>query len=452
MPHAQWQEEILKRGELYYVGGSVRDRLLGLEEPAPDTDYLVRKLPPDELEEMLSSFGSVHLVGKAFGVYKFTPRKETQSFDIAYPRKEASTGPGHRDFKVDWDWDLPVEADLGRRDFTINAIAQSVRDGTLVDPLGGAKDILQRRLRMVFPQAFEEDPLRILRGARFAARFSLVVENRTIEAMRASARLMGTLSQERVQEEFTKLLTQCDAPSVGLTLMHEIGVLNVVFPELDRGAGVIQNEYHPDDVFVHSLKSCDCAPRQNLAVRWAALLHDLGKVDKKMTIEEEGEAPRVVFYGHEVESAAITQHVLRRLRYSNAFVEKCQKLVRYHMFDYQPEWSQAAIRRLIRRVGEENMDDMFLLREADCRSRDADEGIAILGELKARVNDELSKGRAFKLADLAIGGADVMEALGLPEGPEVGKVLDALLEAVIEDPALNTREKLIDLARKGLAK
>ncbi len=444
MPQAKWQKEILKRGEIFYIGGAVRDRLMGLEASTPDTDYLVRKIPPEELEEILSQLGGIQLVGKSFGVYKFTPRGETETVDIAYPRKEASTGPGHRDFSVDWDWKLPVEADLGRRDFTINAIAENVRDGSLVDPLGGEEDIHHRILRMVFPQAFEEDPLRILRGARFTARFGLTIEKPTLEAMRANASLLDSLSQERIQEEFTKLLTQCPKPSTGFQLLHELGALEVVFPELDRSVGVEQNEYHPDDIFVHSLKSCDAAPRENLAVRWAALLHDLGKVDSKQTIQKEEAEPRVVFYGHETESAEIAHRVLRRLRYSNMLIHKCETLVKYHMFDYRPEWNNATVRRFIRNVGETNLHDLFLLREADCRSRDLLDSIEKLGELKKRVDEERSRGRALKIKDLAVSGKDVMEVLDIKEGPVVGKVLAELLEAVIEDPSLNTREKLIE--------
>ena len=130
----QWQQEIMDRGELFCVGGVVRDDLLGLPSVDEDIDYLVRGLPPEELEGILSAHGHVVFVGKSFGVYKFKPPTRTREIDIAYPRTEVSTGPGHRDFDVKWDWRLPVEADLGRRDFTINAIARNLADGRIVDP------------------------------------------------------------------------------------------------------------------------------------------------------------------------------------------------------------------------------------------------------------------------------------------------------------------------------
>ncbi|MFH1754154.1 MAG: HD domain-containing protein [Candidatus Latescibacterota bacterium] len=482
MPLANWQEDILKQGELYYVGGAVRDRLLGVESAAPDADYLVRGVPPEALERLLAEHGNVQLVGKSFGVYKFTPgckkrkahakaeaRKSEdpgpptedglkmphstqshakQTVDIAYPRKEACTGPGHRDFRVEFDWTLPIEADLERRDFTINAIAENIRDGTIVDPLHGADDLRQRLLRMVFPEAFEEDALRILRGARFKARFGLTLDSATREAMRRGVAHLAQLSPERVQEEFAKLLTQCGKPSTGFELLQDIGALDVVFPELARCAGVTQNEYHPDDVFVHSLKSCDCAPQDRLEVRWAALLHDLGKVDRKMTVEEQGKEPRVVFYGHEDEGVMITRRVLTRLRCSNALIDSVQHLVAHHMFDYTPDWSDAGVRRFIRKVGEEHLENLFLLREADCCSRGLTDSIAELRELKDRIKEQCHKDSAFKVTDLAVKGGDLMDALGIEQGKTIGRVLAELLEAVLADPSLNKKDQLIELARK----
>jgi len=440
----KWQQEIMERGELFCVGGVVRDELLGLGSAGEDIDYLVRGLPPDELERILSAHGGVVFVGKAFGVYKFKPPTRTREIDIGYPRTEVSTGPGHRDFTVDWDWRLPVEADLGRRDFTINAIARNLADGRIIDPHGGARDIEHRVLRMVFPGAFREDPLRILRGIRFAARFSFRIEEQTYVAMGEGVPLIDTLSAERIQEEFTKLLTQCARPSEGLSTMQRIGVLARILPELDRAYGVTQNEFHPDDVFWHSLKSCDEAPRSNLVVRWSALLHDLGKVDKKQVIAEEG-SEKVVFYGHEAVSAGIAGEVLRRLKYGNDLIERCMLLVETHMFLYRREWNRSSVRRFIHRVGEENLEDLFLLRKADCLSRGKTDELDALEDLKVRVETERREARAFKLADLAIDGEDVKTVLGVDEGPEIGRILQVLFEAVLDDPGLNTRERLLGL-------
>jgi tRNA nucleotidyltransferase (CCA-adding enzyme) len=243
-----WQEEIVSRGELYRVGGEVRDRLLGFAHVV-DTDYLVRNLEPAELERA-GVLRPRALVGKVFGVYHFTPH-EGPACDIAFPRTEQSTGPGHRDFAIQTDWRLPVEADLRRRDFTINAMAQRVPSGERIDPFGGERDLRAKTLRMIFPEAFTEDPLRILRGARFAARFGLHVEERTGAAMTQAGSLLSTVSSERVQDEFSKMLTQCEKPGDALDILHRCDGLSIVFPELERCHGITQNEYHPDDVYWH---------------------------------------------------------------------------------------------------------------------------------------------------------------------------------------------------------
>jgi tRNA nucleotidyltransferase (CCA-adding enzyme) len=430
-----WQKDIMSRGDLYRVGGSVRDALMGIGNREEDVDYLVCGIPPDELELLLEKRGRVELVGKSFGVYKFKPRPGTRVVDIAYPRKEASTGPGHRDFDVDWDWSLPVEADLERRDFTINAVAQDVRDGRVIDPLEGRRDMERGVLRMVFPRAFEEDPLRILRGVRFAARFTLAIETATQRAMEKSAALIQTL-------------TQCERPGTGFVRLHDLGVLEHIFPELERTHGVTQNEYHPDDVFVHTLKTCDEAPMDNLTVRWAALLHDLGKVDKKQTVECTDGEPKVVFYGHEQEGEAIARRVLERLRFGNTFVQDCSALVRHHMFNYQPEWKRATVRRFIRTIGKERLEDLFLLRQADCRSRHLTDELDRLAELRRRVEEELAEAHALHVRDLAIDGDDLQAIFGIPEGPEIGGILDDLLEVVLDSPEVNTRKRLIELVEK----
>jgi tRNA nucleotidyltransferase/poly(A) polymerase len=443
----QWQRDILKHGELFRVGGHVRDSLLDPTADPPDTDFLVRGIPPDRLEALLGEHGHLVLVGKSFGVYRFTPTGSDEAVEIGFPRLERSTGPGHRDFEVQWDWRLSVEADLERRDFTINAMAENVQTGERIDPLDGERDLRARMLRAVFPEAFVEDPLRVLRGIRFVAQFGLEVETVTRERMHEGTPMLSTVSAERVQDEFSKLLTRCEKPSVAFELAHKTGALQVLLPELDRCAGVEQNEYHPDDVFVHSLKTCDCAPRDNLAVRWAALLHDVGKVDARTVVTDE-RGLRVVFYGHEKGSAVATSDVLGRLRYPKVFVDKCRRLVEHHMYNYLPEWKDATVRRFMRTLGEDNLDDMFLLREADCRSRDLLSEIDNVADLRDRVAREIDARHTLRLADLAVDGSDVIAACGVEPGPSVGAILDYLLDRVIDEPKLNDRKRLLEIARK----
>ena len=441
MTLAPWQAKVVAAGELFRVGGSVRDRLLGVRDVA-DTDYLVRAIPPETLEAILEHHGAWSRVGKAFGVYKFKPRDDGPAVDIAFPRTETSTGTGHRDFHVRFDWTLPVEADLGRRDFTMNAIAERMPGGELVDPWNGSADIASGVLRMIFARAFVEDPLRVLRGARFAARFDLTVEGGTRAAMTAAAGLVSTVSAERVQDELTKTMLQCERPSRMLDLLHETGSLAAWLPELERCAGVEQNEYHPDDVYWHSLKSCDAAPQESLLVRWAALLHDLGKVDTRQVLHEEG-ASRVVFYGHEIVSAEHAQRVLERLRYSREFIARCRHVVREHMYHYEPAWKEATVRRFMRRIGDDALEDLLELRAADSRSRDLHAELSSLAELRSRIDAERRARAVLTVHDLAIDGRDVMEATGMNPGPAIGRVLEALLERVTEEPQMNTRETLL---------
>jgi tRNA nucleotidyltransferase (CCA-adding enzyme) len=443
-PLHEWERSLLERCDLYLVGGTVRDLLLGSSADSFDEDYLASRIPLDDLVSLLEHFGTVNLVGRSFGVLKFTP-DAGRTVDVSMPRSEFSTGPGHREFSVTFDPGLPVETDLERRDFTINSMALDLRSGALVDPLGGRDDLARRLLRMNRPDSFVEDPLRILRGVQLFARFALEAEPGTRSLMRRDAVLLVSVSPERVRDEINKMLLRSAEPSRGFILMHEERILGVVLPELERAWGVEQNEYHPDDVFTHSLKSCDLAPPR-LALRWGALLHDLGKPDMKQVVDG-----RTVFYRHEERSAHIAEGILERLRFSNEDRSRIVALVSNHMLHMTQQWSDAAVRRFIARVGVENIGELLALREADGRSR-GDAGVVAENKLiRERIERIRLSESAFKISDLAIGGRDVMEALGIPEGPEVGTILRALLEAVLEEPSTNTREALTALA-KGLAR
>jgi tRNA nucleotidyltransferase (CCA-adding enzyme) len=221
----------------------------------------------------------------------------------------------------------------------------------------------------------------------------------------------------------------------------------VILPELERCAGVTQNEYHPDDVYRHTLKVCDAAQRDSLLVRWAALLHDVGKVDTRQTVHDEHGA-RVVFYGHEAVSAAIATRVLERLRYPRAFVARCVHLVAEHMYRYESAWKPSTVRRFMARVGVGNLDQLFALREADCRSRDLRDELAALDELRSRVEGELRERSGVHITDLVVTGEDVMRELGIGPGPTVGRLLHRLLDHVLEDPGLNEKATLQAMLRE----
>ena len=445
--HPAWMADLLAAGEVYEVGGPVRDRLLGLAEVCKDQDYLVRRIPMDRLQSMLRRHGAVSLVGKSFGVLKFaphTPPGETPvTFDIALPRSERSTGVAHTDFDVNFDPDLPVEHDLRRRDFTINAIARNCASGEIVDPSDGRADIKNRTLRMVFPDAFRDDPLRILRGAQFVARFKLTIDPETRRAMRVHASLVKSVSMERVAEELTKLLMMSDKPSVGFELLEELGVLELVIPELQDTVGVEQpGGYHAYPVFEHSLQTADAAPRK-LHVRWAAILHDINKPQCKRV---EGE--KATFYGHEKKGARTARQVLRRLRYSNELIDDVSLLVDRHMFT--TAISDKGVRRLIRWLGPELVYDLLDLRRADVVAQGKGGTTEDVDELQERITEEIDKKSPFGLNDLAVTGQDIMAVCNLDPGPMVGAVLAHLLELVLDDPSRNIRDNLLGEARNFL--
>lgn len=447
MQNPPWLARLLAEGRVYEVGGPVRDRLMGLPL-GKDRDYLVCKIPLDRLQSILRESGSVNLVGKSFGVLKFQPRdggEEAPVYDIALPRAETSTGTGHRDFTVEHDPNLPVEKDLLRRDFTINAIAQDCESGKIVDPSNGRKDIEERLLRMVFPGTFHDDPLRILRGAQFVARFGLTVELATREAMKEAAPLITTVSLERVSEELTKLLTLAPKPSLGLLLLQELGIIGFLLPELEKTVGVDQpGGYHAWPVFEHSLYTVDAAPVR-LRVRLAALFHDINKPQCKAV-----EGDKATFYGHEKLGARTTATLLRRLRFPHELADEVALLVERHMFT--TDVSDKGLRRLIRWLGPDLVFDLLDLRRADVVAQGKGGRTDDVDELEARIREEINKKSPFGLKDLAVNGSDIIQALGLTPGPAIGRILNHLLETVLDDPSQNDRDILLREARNYLSR
>ena len=444
-------KEILKKGKIYEVGGVVRDRIISPVLPDKDVDYLVTGLPLDDLCSVLKSYGKVDLVGKSFGVIKFTPNKrfsnneKIPAFDLALPRKEYSTGVGHRDFKVDFDHNLRVEDDLFRRDFTINAMAFDLATKKLVDPLGGKKDIKKGLIRMTSPDSFKDDPLRMLRGIQFAARFEFELEKKTYECLCRNIELIRTISPERIQEEINKLLTRAKRPSTGFRLMHKTGLLKETFPELEKGAGVDQpGGYHEYDVLEHSLITVDNAP-MDLTIRLAALFHDVSKPETK-SLTETG----ATFYSHDKKGAKTTQKVLQRLRYSNELIFRVVLLVDKHMFTMGV--GDKGLRRLINRVGQENIFDLLELRRADIIAQGRGGDTLEVDEFEQRIRLEIDKKPPFGLKDLMVNGEDIMKEFNLDPGPMVGKILNHLMEKVLDEPEFNQRDKLLKEAKEFLEK
>ncbi len=420
---------------VYLVGGSLRDLLLG--RPPADWDLASSARP----EEVTGLFARVIPTGERHGT--MTIVAGDRAYEVTTLREDGIYSDMRRPDRVEFTRD--VQRDLLRRDFTINAMALDLATGELIDPAGGREDLRAGRIRAVGEPRlrFTEDALRVLRAARFAARLEFQVDDATRSAMAATSPGIERISPERVQKELDQLL-QAKRPSLGLVLLQATGVLVRVLPELSEGIGVIQNRFHRYDVFTHSLFACDAAPPDRRWVRWAALLHDVGKPRTRQMVD--GEA---TFYSHDAVGAEMADGALRRLRFSNEDREAVVALVRHHLFQYRDEWTDAAVRRFIRRVGEERIDDLFALRLADAQATGmAAESPWGLAELRSRIDRELAdRERGLPLA-LAVDGNDVMEALGLPPGPEVGRCLDFLWEAVIEDPALNSRDRLLALLKQ----
>lgn len=434
--------DILRRGKIYEVGGAVRDKLLKRPVEAEDRDYLVCGIPYNELSRILRLHGRVDLVGRSFGVIKFTEFKKDKKyiFDIALPRKEFSTGMGHRDFEVSFDPDLKVEDDLARRDFTINAMARSLDSEELIDPLNGKIDLDKRLIRMVSRQAFLEDPLRMLRAIQFAARLNFDIESETLTAIKDNAHLINSVSAERIAEELNKLLARAEKPSRGFRLMQQTGLLKEILPELENTVGVDQpGGYHKYDVFEHTLHTIDAAPR-NLQLRLAALFHDITKPQSKRLVE--GGA---TFYSHEKSGAKVAGKVMKRLRYSTELTRNVKTLVDRHMFTTGV--TDKGMRRLIRRVGPDLIFGLLDLRRADVEAQGMGGTTEDVDEFERNIRDELERKPPFGIKDLAVNGHDIMETFGLEPSPVVGKVLNYLLEKVLDDPGDNDRRTLMELAR-----
>jgi putative nucleotidyltransferase with HDIG domain len=444
----------LQGAEVYAVGGRVRDEfrseLDGKERPAKDLDYVVAGMPQDQLLEKLRQIGRVDVVGASFAVLKF--RHDAGEADIALPRRERSTGTGHKEFAVESGPDIPIEDDLGRRDFRMNMIARRLRDGEILDPFGGIEDIRRGLIDIVADRAFEEDPLRTLRAAQFAARFVYEVSDRAKTAMQQASSLIVTVSAERVGEEFAKLMSATQ-PSVGLELLRTTGVLAHLWPELLEGIDVDQNDWHAYDVYRHNLATLDAAPRDDLTLRLAALLHD---VAKPRTAAPRPDGRGNSFYQHEHVGAEMVRSMLAKLRLPSETVETVAHLVRQHMYSADPDFQDKTIRRFVRRIGPQHLRRQFALRQADIVGSGLPKRDDSNERFEARVAAVLAEQPALTVRDLAIDGADLIAAFerkGLAEpgfrgDARVGEVLQALFEEVTDEPSRNEAGLLAERAER----
>jgi tRNA nucleotidyltransferase (CCA-adding enzyme) len=422
--------------EAYLVGGGIRDLLL--KRPHQDWDIATSATP----EQVTTLFPRSVPTGAKHGTITVILQND-QKVEVTTFRSEGPYTDGRR---PDWvKMPATLHEDLARRDFTINAFAYDPLTETLHDPHHGLDDLKAQRLQTVGDpdRRFQEDGLRPFRGIRLAAVLQFKLAENVLPAMQRSRPTAERVAPERLKGELMKLL-QAPKPSQGIELLRQANLLDLVLPELLEGYRMPQNKWHAYDVYEHSLRSLDAAPQDQPLVRLAALLHDVGKPRTRFEVEGQGK-----FYGHEHVGATLADAMLERLRFSNAEREFVSHLVAEHMFFYRPEWSDATVRRFIRRVGPENLEPLFALRDAD----DLAHGTGFssrpdLDQLETRIEGIRQRAEALGLKDLAINGEDVMRELGLPPGPKVGHVLKELLERVLEDPALNERATLTQLARE----
>lgn len=427
---------------VYAVGGAVRDAFLG---SAPkDVDLMVSGLPADTVEASLRMLpGRVDLTGKSFGVYRYRSTSGDE-VEVALPRTDQSTGPDHTDFNVNVDHNMPIDQDLGRRDFTANAMALNLGTGELHDPYGGQKDIESGTLRVIGPQSFKDDPLRTVRALVANARHGLVPDQETKNQMTAHAHRVKHLPGERVQQELDKLF-QTDNPRKALELAAETGVLKRILPEVDVTRGFDQkNPHHPYDLGTHLMNVVDHVSQisSDPDVRMAALLHDIGKPDSMWT-DQDGIGH---FYknglgqgeNHEEVGADYAREALKRLRYPNDRNDRITHLIRHHMF---PAFSSLkGARKFLNRVGSSQAAlDLLDLREADNAGKDSKRGVETMRSL---VRDALAQNAPVNLNQLAVNGGDLI-GMGLTPGPDFRRILAELQEMVLENPEMNRRDTLL---------
>ena len=444
----------VKNAKAIIVGGSVRDHFLQL--PIKDYDIEVYGLESlEQLEKILSEFGSVNLVGKSFGVLKFVHNNE--EYDFSFPRTESKVSKGHQGFDIRVDGEMSFEMAAKRRDFTINAMGYDIEEKHFLDPFNGQRDIDNKILKHIDDDSFVEDPLRVYRAIQFCARleFGLAEETKRLCKKIVDSGMLEELPKERVYAEFKKLFLKAGRPSIGFELMKELGVLRY-FPELEAIVGIPQSpKWHPEgDVWIHTLMSLDVMEKlisdtsafrekDRLRLLFAVLCHDLGKA----TTTALDEYSDIRSIGHEQAGVALTRSFLYRLTDEHDFIESILPLVKYHAEPshfYRGGAKNAAVRRLATRV---NIEDLVLVAKADFLGRTAEESLR--GHYEAG-EWLLEKAKALKVQnkplDNLLQGRDLIN-LGLEPSPEFKKILAKVYDLQLEG-TLCSKEKALEYVKK----
>ncbi|KKU81808.1 MAG: PolyA polymerase family protein [Parcubacteria group bacterium GW2011_GWA2_47_8] len=441
------------------VGGPVRDLLMGAKPSSIKNWDLATDALPEEMMKLFAARSAFY--ENEFGTvtipFKLDPTNDklVTEVEITPYRVESRYSDKRHPDKVTFTKSL--EEDLARRDFTVNAMALRIRkeeqksteDGVLcniIDLYDGQGDIEKQIIRAVgAPQdRFNEDALRMLRAVRFATTLGFTIEAQTLAAIKVQAHDLQAISGERIRDEFNKIIVS-SRPRVGIELLRETGLLKYVMPELEEGIGIGQRGDHKYDVYTHSLLAAQYAADQNyhLELRLAALMHDVGK---PRTRELKGGI--YTFYAHNTVGEDMAKKIMQRLKYSGNEIEKVTALIRHHMFFYDTEEvSESGVRRLLRRVGPENMQELLKLRILDRKAtpvpKDKPYKLRHLEFMLEKVAED-----PLDVKQLKIDGSDIMRLLKIEPGPIIGLLLKALLFDVIDDPKRNTKKYLEKRAKE----
>ncbi|MFC1840138.1 CCA tRNA nucleotidyltransferase [Thermodesulfobacteriota bacterium] len=402
----------------YVVGGALRDVILG--RGIIDWD-ISTNADTGEIKSVFSDTRHYSLKHETV-----TLVKPGNHFEITTMRGKGSP-------------ELNINTDLNHRDFTINAMAYDDINGIILDPHDGRIDIEKKIVRGVLDpeKRFLEDPLRMLRAVRIAAELGFKIENKTLNCISINSELLKSVSVERIRDEFLRILL-AERPSRPLNILRKTGLLKEIIPELLEGYRKKQNKWHRYTIYRHVMEAIDHIPSTPV-LRLAALLHDIAKPRVREKINGEFH-----FYNHEKASAGIAKEIMERLRFSNEEVRKVTSIVSLHMIDYNSSWSDGAVRRLMKRAGND-IDDLIRLRRADIQAHGIEHNeYVILDELEHRIKQVGGKKSALRISDLAVDGKKIMNILNLKQGPDVGNILNRLHEMVIDDPDFNTEERLIE--------
>jgi len=416
--------------QIYVVGGGLRDFLLAKE--TNNWDFTTNALPENILQIFPDGFyhnkyGTV-TVRINDELYEVTPfRKESQYLDYRHPEKI--------------EWADAIEEDLSRRDFTVNAMAY---DGKrLIDLFEGRKHLREKLIVAVGDPdiRFTEDALRLLRAIRFSAQLGFSIEGKTQDSIKKNSALITKIAWERIRDELIKILSS-GHPAKAIFLMHETELLKYILPELDQSFLIPQKSpkrHHIYDAGTHMVMSLKHCPSKNPITRLAALLHDVGKA---ATFHKDAQSGLITFYNHEVVGERIAKEIAQRLKLSNKDKNKFVKLVKYHQFTVSEIITDKVVRRFIREIGKENIQDMLDLRTGDRIGSGAAPTSWRFELFKKRLIDVQKE--PFKITDLKIDGNDIMKKLSLKPGPKVGIVLKQIFQQVVEKKLANDRKTLLN--------